>query len=86
MAACVRSLAPNLDRMFRNLALERKRIFEKPSENLSSVFDQASLLNHRWNVSRTAVRRPLVCTDKVLQEKLLGIGNRRPGREPIEEE
>jgi DNA-binding NtrC family response regulator len=58
--------------------------FREAKRKFEVAYLTKQLVDHRWNVSRTAATIGL--HRQSLQEKLRELGIRRPGREPIEEE
>ena len=60
-----------------------ERDFREAKRKFEVAYLTKQLVDHRWNVSRTAATIGL--HRQSLQEKLRELGIRRPGREPIEE-
>jgi DNA-binding NtrC family response regulator len=61
-----------------------ERDFREAKRKFEVAYLTRQLVEHRWNVSRTAATIGL--HRQSLQEKLRELGIRRPGREPLEEE
>ena len=61
-----------------------ERDFREAKRKFEVAYLTKQLVDHRWNVSRTAATIGL--HRQSLQEKLRELGIRRPGREPLEEE
>ena len=62
----------------------KEKDFREAKRKFEIAYLTKQLVDHQWNVSRTAATIGL--HRQSLQEKLRELNVRRPGREPVEEE